>query len=106
MFLKNRKRAQTVAEYAILIGLVIAAITGVQFFVKSGIQKQIKIAVDDLNANGLEDTSTPFDMSGMTSETMTNQHQDTSENLLEGGVVNRQSKSNVSVNRNETITWQ
>ena len=36
MFRILRKKAQSTAEYAILIGLVVAAITAMQIFIKTG----------------------------------------------------------------------
>lgn len=105
MFLINRKKAQTVAEYAILIGLVIAAITGVQFFVKTGIQRQIKDAVDYLSDKGLGPSATKMDMTGITAETITNQDIDEKEQLRKAGVVKRDSTGNVVSTRNEQIMW-
>lgn len=105
MFLINRKKAQTVAEYAILIGLVIAAITGVQFFVKTGIQRQIKDAVDYLSDKGLGPSVNKMDMTGITAETITNQDIDEKEQLRKAGVVKRDSTGTVVSTRNEQIMW-
>lgn len=108
MFLTlHRKKAQTVAEYAILIGLVIAAITGVQFFVKSGIQKQIKLSVDHLEAEGVGTMGAVagIDMTGISSTTSTNQDVTDSETLAAGGVVSRTSNGSVDSTQTETITW-
>lgn len=44
--LRNR-RAQSTAEYAILIGLVVAAAITIQTYVKRGIQGRVKDAGDD-----------------------------------------------------------
>ena len=41
------KRGQSVAEYAILIGVVIAAVVGMQLYVKRGLQGKAKAVVDD-----------------------------------------------------------
>ena len=100
-----RKKAQSTAEYAILIGLVVAAITAMQIFIKTGLQKQIKLAVDHLNAEGV-DTSAPGTDFGITSaNTNTNQNINDTEALQVGGGVNRTSTGNVTSQRNETIGW-
>ncbi len=43
--LRNRK-AQTTAEYAILIGLIIAALVAMQTYVKRGLQARMRDATD------------------------------------------------------------
>lgn len=47
---------QSTAEYAILIGVVIAVAVGMQLYVKRGMQSQFKGVVDKLN----KDTSNPI----------------------------------------------
>ena len=42
----NLKRAQSLVEYAILISIVIAALVGMQVYVKRGLQAKYKGAVD------------------------------------------------------------
>lgn len=44
--LKRLRRGQSTAEYAIVIGLVIAAAVAMQVYVKRGIQGKVKDAVD------------------------------------------------------------
>jgi len=47
MFIRlNRRTAQSTGEYAILIGLVIAAVVAMQVYVKRGLQGQLKDAMD------------------------------------------------------------
>jgi hypothetical protein len=47
MFCKlNRKRAQTTAEYAILIAVVVGALIGMQIYVRRGLQGRIADTVD------------------------------------------------------------
>jgi len=50
--LRQLKKGQSTAEYAIVIGLVIAAAVGMQLYVKRGIQGKIKDAVDYDGAKG------------------------------------------------------
>ncbi len=45
----NRKRAQTTAEYAVLLGLVIAAVIGMQTYVKRGWQARVKVETDQMS---------------------------------------------------------
>ncbi len=44
--LRRSKKAQSTAEYAIVIGLVIAAVVGMQVYVKRGIQAKVRDASD------------------------------------------------------------
>lgn len=47
MFVKlNRRRAQSTGEYVVLVGLVIAAVIGMQIFVKRGLQAKTKNVVE------------------------------------------------------------
>ena len=46
MLRSMRSKAQSTAEYAIVIGLVIAAAVAMQIYVKRGLQAKIKDAVD------------------------------------------------------------
>lgn len=44
----RNKKAQTTAEYAILIGLVVAALVAMQTYVKRGLQGRFKDATDQV----------------------------------------------------------
>jgi len=46
--IKLSKKGQSIMEYAVLISLVIAALTGMQLYVKRGLQARIKDASDNL----------------------------------------------------------
>jgi hypothetical protein len=50
MLLRMRK-AQSTAEYAIVIGLVIAAAVAMQVYVKRGIQSKVKTATDYVDSD-------------------------------------------------------
>ena len=50
MFLRRRK-AQQIAEYAVVIGLVISATIAMQVYIKRGAQGKIKQAVDYVEAD-------------------------------------------------------
>lgn len=52
----RRNRAQSVAEYAILISLVVAAAVAMQLYVKRGLQAKVKSGTDAFtNVNGTID---------------------------------------------------
>jgi len=44
----RNKKGQSTAEYAILIGLVVAALIAIQTYVKRGLQGRFKTEVDDM----------------------------------------------------------
>ena len=46
------KKAQNTAEYAILIGLVVAAAVAMQTYVKRGLQGRVREVVDHVGAEG------------------------------------------------------
>ena len=46
--IKLNKKGQSIMEYAVLVSLVIAAITGMQLYVRRGLQARIKDASDNL----------------------------------------------------------
>jgi gas vesicle protein len=47
MFIKlNQKRGQNTAEYAILIGVIVAAAIAMQIYIRRGMQARLKDAVD------------------------------------------------------------
>ncbi|MBI3319018.1 MAG: hypothetical protein HYZ89_00295 [Candidatus Omnitrophica bacterium] len=44
----RNQRGQTTAEYAIVLGVVLAALVGMQIYVKRGAQARVKLGVDEL----------------------------------------------------------
>ena len=46
MFIHLNKKAQSTAEYVIVLGLIVAAVVAMQTYVKRGFQAKIKDAVD------------------------------------------------------------
>ena len=103
MLLFNRK-AQSTAEYAILIGLVVGALVLIQTYVKRGIQGRFKDASDDFvtkmagDANWQQISSSNPTASGQwefdklsakrTRETLTGTQ--TEEKMEKGGIVTRE----------------
>jgi len=51
MLLRTRKRAQSTAEYVIVLGLIVAAVMAMQTYIKRGFQGRIKSAVDYKEGN-------------------------------------------------------
>ncbi len=49
--LLRNKKGQNTAEYAILIGLIVAVAIGMQTYIKRGVQGRFKSEVDDMAAN-------------------------------------------------------
>jgi len=112
MLIKLRKsKAQTTAEYAILIALVVGAAMAMQIYVKRGLQGRVKDVVDHTGSGG--EVGTAGDMqtfSGsqyepyyLRSDARTAQDTQDGETVTEGGVVGRGTSSNTSANRNQTI---
>lgn len=83
-FIGNRK-GQNTAEYAILIGLVIAAAIAMQTYVKRGLQGKVKKAVDNVSA-GSQGTTVQYEPYYTQSnfETVTRQHA-IQEKTVDGG---------------------
>ncbi len=45
---RPRRTGQTLTEYALIIGVVLAAVTGMQTYIKRGIQSSLKVAADQI----------------------------------------------------------
>ncbi len=102
------KRAQTTAEYAVLIALVIGAVVAMQIYVKRGMQNRIKNVVDYTGLAGTENVAgTTLCLSGNQYEpyyanSQANTQQATGEDarMQLGGSVNRLSNSSMNSVRN------
>ena len=57
------KRAQSVTEYAILLGIVIAAFAGMQVYLKRGLQARVKSGTDAFTS-----PATTIDVNGFTTD--------------------------------------
>jgi hypothetical protein len=94
MFISLNKKGQGTAEYAILIGIVIAAVMAMQVYVKRGLQAGMKFAVDKSgkadSTGGLSATAQyePYYLESKYNTKLTTQVSD-SEEMQEGGGVNR-----------------
>jgi len=88
---KFNARGQSTAEYAIVIGLVIAAVVAMQVYIKRGVQAKVKDAVDFKDADdNITDPKLQFEP-GYTHYDKMNATHDLTENttVSEGGKVVR-----------------
>jgi hypothetical protein len=90
MLIRMRK-AQSTAEYAIVIGLVIAAAVAMQVYVKRGIQGKVKDATDyvDSDASGVLGKTSQYEPYYMGSEMQAGRQAQSKETTEEGGAVTR-----------------
>lgn len=112
MLIKLRKsKAQTTAEYAILIALVIGAAMAMQIYVKRGLQGRVKDVVDHTGSGGivgsntdnLEFSASQYEPYYLRSDAQTGQDTTDSETVTDGGIVGRGTTSNTAANRHQTI---
>ena len=94
--MRRHDRGQSTAEYAIVISVVIAAVLGMQLYMKRGMQGKVKDGVDFFtNQEGTMDSSLTNNISNLDqyepyyaeSNTTTNQSSSENEQMLEGGRV-------------------
>jgi len=105
MLRKIGKRAQTTAEYAILIALVVAAVTAMQIYVKRGMQGKVKDVVDGMGSGmGYAGAATSqYEPYYLSSASTTNQTSNDNENVALGGSTNRTGNSQTQANRTQTM---
>ncbi|MFH1622306.1 MAG: hypothetical protein ABIA97_04205 [Candidatus Omnitrophota bacterium] len=89
--LLNNKRGQNTAEYAILIGVIVAAAIAMQIYVRRGMQARIKDAVDYSLTNPGTNvfTSSQYEPEYLSSSYETTSSTDTSESMARGGGITR-----------------
>ncbi|MBU3934113.1 hypothetical protein KKD20_06895 [Patescibacteria group bacterium] len=77
-------KGQSIIEYALILGIVVIALSAMQVYVKRGIQAGIKIAADEMGAQ--EYAETDPDKGTQVSYSVNSQAQDTQRiRLFEGG---------------------
>jgi uncharacterized protein (UPF0333 family) len=93
LLLRNRK-AQSTAEYAIVIGIVIAAALAMQTYVKRGLQGGIKFAVDKAgsSAANAKNQYEPY-YSASSYETTATTDSTSKESVVADGTLTRESDS-------------
>ncbi|MDD5560990.1 MAG: hypothetical protein PHT50_02525 [Candidatus Omnitrophica bacterium] len=89
-------RAQSTAEYVIVLGLIVAAVIGMQTYVKRGFQGRIKDAVNYVDYGGASGDSVTFTTKQyepyyLESDFSSKRNSSEDEDLLTGGAVTRSS---------------
>jgi len=105
--LLNRKKGQNTAEYAILIGVIVAAAIAMQIYVRRGMQARIKDAVDYTQTADEEGdifNTTQYEPYYMDSSLETTSQSTTSEAMLTGGGIQRDI-TNEYTSRTGAITY-
>ncbi|MFA5039180.1 MAG: hypothetical protein WC732_05830 [Candidatus Omnitrophota bacterium] len=98
----NSRKGQNTAEYAILIGVIVAAAIAMQIYIRRGMQARIKDAVDFVqtadedSGNGLFGNMTQYEPYYYQSNFETTQEGQRSEELQEGGGIVRSSLSDTT----------
>jgi hypothetical protein len=96
--LRLKRKGQSTAEYAIVIGLVIAAAVAMQVYVKRGLQAKIKAATDytDTNAASVVGNAGQYEPYYLQSD-MTGTHTaNVKEDTAAGGSVTRSTTADTS----------
>ncbi len=112
MFKRWGKKAQTTAEYAILIALVVGAVVAMQVYVKRGLHGRIRDAVDHTGTGGeiageaFTFSSDQYEPYYLSSTANTNQQATSNENEAQGGSVSRTSTTTTTGQRNQEMGWQ
>ncbi len=98
MFIKlNSRKGQNTAEYAILIGVIVAAAIAMQIYIRRGMQARIKDSVDftltadDSSSTNLFSSDKQYEPYYMNTNLTTTSSGKTSQELQQGGGVIRNS---------------
>jgi hypothetical protein len=104
MLLRMRK-GQGTAEYAIVIGLVIAAAVAMQVYVKRGLQGKVKDATDyvDADATSVLGTTSQYEPYYMGSSMEASRTAKTGEQTSTGGAVDRTEEETSTRTGTQTI---
>ena len=94
----NSRRGQNTAEYAILIGVIVAAAIAMQIYIRRGMQARVKDAVDftktaDEDAGNALFVSNQYEPYYLQTNFQTTQTGETQEQLQVGGGIDRTSIS-------------
>jgi len=99
------KKGQSTAEYAIVIGLVIAAIVAMQVYVKRGIQGKVKDAVDYKDSSdSITGKTAQYEPYYTQSSMSSTQTATDTENTATGGGVSRTASTSASRTGSQTVT--
>lgn len=112
MFKKLSKKAQTTAEYAILIALVVGAVVAMQVYIKRGIQGRVKDAVDHVGStdtvggSSMTFSATQYEPYYNNSTATTDQRVTDNETLGDNLTVSRDSTTRTDAVQSQTIGWE
>ena len=106
MFIYLNKKAQSTAEYVIILGLVVGAVVAMQVFVKRGLNGRIRDAVKHVDNGGTTTIFTgeqyePYYMAGSNFNTASNSNE--SETGSQGSAINRTSNDSTTRNGSQNI---
>ena len=108
--LRRLKKGQSTAEYAVVIGLVIAAAVAMQVYVKRGIQGKIKDAVGfsstDATSGVTIGNTTQYEPYYLSQSLNTSSDSATGATMGTAGVVNRNITGNEVTSRTGTVTTE
>jgi gas vesicle protein len=104
--LLNNRRGQNTAEYAILIGVIVAAAIAMQIYVRRGMQARIKDAVDYSQTNPGTDVfnTSQYEPYYMDSDFATTSDSTSTESMARGGQITRD-VANQYTSRTGTVTY-
>ncbi|MDD4907725.1 MAG: hypothetical protein PHJ00_01525 [Candidatus Omnitrophica bacterium] len=94
MFLKLNKRGQSTLEYALLIGIIVAALIAMQVYMKRGVQGKLRDSTDQIG-----DQYSP----GYTTGTVTTNTQSTTHEVLQNKVTTSDMVKSQDQNSNESV---
>lgn len=108
--LRRLRRAQSTAEYAILIGLVVGAVLAMQIYVRRGLQGRIRDVVDYVGDEGdtqarLIFTGEQYEPYYLSADAHTDQAITEDEELQRGGGVRREITGTTTATRDQVIGW-
>lgn len=102
---KRTGKGQSTAEYAIVIGLVIAAIVAMQVYVKRGLQGKVKDAVDYKDSQDtITGTTNQYEPYYMQSTMTSSQAVSDTESTVAGGGVSRTAQTTATRTGTQTVT--
>jgi len=112
MFKRLSKRAQTTAEYALVIALVVGAVVAMQVYVKRGLQGRVRQVADYTGNDLYTNSGSTFTFNGdqyepYYSEQTANRAQNaqTDSGMTTGGGVTSNVVSNARANTNAVTGW-
>ncbi len=102
------RRAQSTAEYVIVLGLIVAAVVAMQTYIKRGFQGRIKDAVDYAGSDGqgsgaVQFTGQQYEPYYLGSTFSTTRNAEETEELATGGAVSRTTKEGSARTGSQTI---